>query len=101
MLNLTFEMYTDDSLDTSILIDDVLFETAKGGAPNEGNDTVESATSATLGQEMSDLSINPALDKDSTALTRLRAALSWLMSTPLPMARHSIPRWIEQKVSSE
>lgn len=64
VLNLAFEMVTNATYETTILIDDVVFETASGGAPGDGNDSRASATPATLGQVMTNLSINPALDQD-------------------------------------
>ena len=64
VLNLVFEMVTNATYETTILIDDVVFETAAGGAPSDGNDSHASATPATLGQVMNNLSIDPALDQD-------------------------------------
>lgn len=63
-LNLTFEMFTDDALPTTVFIDDVVFETSSGGVPSDDNDTATSATPLTPGEEVSDLAINPNLDVD-------------------------------------
>jgi len=63
-LILAFEMFTNDSLPTTVFIDDVVFETSSGGAPSDGNDTTASATPLTPGEELADLAINPDLDVD-------------------------------------
>ncbi len=68
-LNLAFEMYTDGSLPTTVFIDDVVFETASGGAPSDGNDSTSGATPATPGTELSNLSIDPDLDQDFYSFT--------------------------------
>ncbi|RIK43734.1 MAG: hypothetical protein DCC55_04740 [Chloroflexi bacterium] len=66
-VNLAFEMYTDDSLNTTVYIDDVTFEIVTGGLSGdrfEPNDTIAGATTAQLATPLNDLSIHQANDID-------------------------------------
>jgi hypothetical protein len=66
-VNLAFEMYTDDSLNTTVYIDDVTFEIVTGGLSGdrfEPNDTIAGATEAQLATPLNDLSIHQPNDID-------------------------------------
>ncbi len=71
-VNVVFEMQTDGSLNTTILVDDVTFEVVTGGSTGdayEPNDSRAEATAATLGTVMSDLTIDPDGDYDYFSLS--------------------------------
>jgi hypothetical protein len=71
-VNLAFQMYTDATLDTSVLIDDVTFETVTGGSQGdrlEPNDTVSQASAFTLAETLTDLTIDGDNDVDVFKVT--------------------------------
>lgn len=66
-VNLAFQMYTDDSQNTTVFIDDVTFATVTGGSPGdayEPNDTLAQATAATSGTPITGLTIDGDHDAD-------------------------------------
>ena len=66
-INLAFQMYTDDSENTTVFIDDVTFETVTGGSPGDGyepNDTADQATAITPDTPITDLTIDGDNDVD-------------------------------------
>jgi hypothetical protein len=66
-VNLVFEMSSNSELATALFLDDITFEYFTGGSAGdqqEPNDYFERASEATLGVEMSQLTIDPAYDQD-------------------------------------
>lgn len=71
-VNLAFQMYTDESQETTVLIDDVTFAIVTGGSAGDGyepNDTLGEATAATSGTPLTGLTIDGDNDADVFKVT--------------------------------
>ncbi|HMN28339.1 MAG TPA: clostripain-related cysteine peptidase, partial [Caldilineaceae bacterium] len=77
-VNLAFEMFTNDELNSTVYLDDVTFTVVTGGLPGdqyEPNDTGEQATPAQLATPLKELSIHSAQDVDYFKVTVEEAGL--------------------------